>query len=125
MFDSRVRELALYHNIPLRSVEDIKDDTELLNIYESIDFSQVLKGHTERYNNFKRFLKRNGVICVDISGYGKVSDFDNRKSAINLNCLEGVVTYKTLPFEEQNIQLKSYLKKCEGKINWCHKKSCR
>ena len=120
-FDSRVRALAEYHNIPVTSGEDIKDDTELLDIYESIDFAQVLKGHVERYDNFKRFLKKNGISCADVSGYGKVSEFDRRMSTIILNCPEGVVPYRNLPAEEQDIQLKNYLKMCDGKINWCHK----
>lgn len=42
-------------------------------------------------------------------------------SMIILNCPEGVVPYRNLPAEEQDIQLKNYLKMCDGKINWCHK----
>ena len=117
-FDSRVRELAEYHNIPLRKMRDINSDTNLKSIYEYTDFSSVLKGHKERYNVFRDFLRKNGISCEAVS-YNENTDFDKKISSIKLNCPEGVAPYTTLPLEIQEIQLNRYLKFCQGKIKWC------
>lgn len=118
-FDSRVRELAEYHNIPLKRVEDIREDTDIRNIYESVDFSQILDGHIERYNRFTKFLNKNGITNVTMK-HGRSLDFQKRMKDITLNCPEGVAPYRTLPVEQQKAQLRDYLRMCEGKITWCH-----
>lgn len=55
--DSRVRELAEYHKIPHMLTKDIKKDTDIFKIYEKTDFSQVYKGHKERFHHYVDFLE--------------------------------------------------------------------
>ena len=109
-----MRELAEYHNIPLKRVEDIREDTDIRNIYESVDFSQILDGHIERYNRFTKFLNKNGITNVTMK-HGRSLDFQKRMKDITLNCPEGVAPYRTLPVEQQKAQLRDYLRMCEGK----------
>lgn len=116
--DSRVRELAAYHQIPMKKMEDINDTTNLKSVYEEMDFSMVLKGHKNRYQIFKNFFKRNKVPTVNVS-YGTITDFDKRMNQIVLEEPEGVSCYISLSVEEQRIHLERYLKLCEPKINWC------
>lgn len=118
-FDSRIRELAEFHKIPLRKITDASGDTTLESIIENIDFSSVLEGHKERYHNFVNFLKANHVQPVT-NKYGIRTDFEKRILQLSLNNPEGVTPYYTLPLEKQKEQLQKYLQLCEGKIRWCH-----
>ena len=119
-FDSRVRELAEYHKISLRKMSDINEKTNLKEIVETVDFSSVIAGHIERYQNYLDFLKENDVPYVKKS-YGIKTDFEKKVDAMTLNCPEGVMPYCNLELDEQMQQLKKYVQLCEGKIRWCYK----
>lgn len=72
--DARTRELAEYHNIPHMKWSDINEKTNLYNIYETIDFSQVERGHEERFNNFVDFLNENGLDNIYVRNERSVFD---------------------------------------------------
>lgn len=118
-FDSRVRELAEFHKIPLGKMSDISEKTQLKEIVENTDFSTVLDGHKERYQNYLDFLKENGIPYKKIR-YGTITDFEIKMNQMILNCPQGVVPYCMLSFEDQKRQLEKYIQLCDGKIKWCH-----
>ncbi len=57
--DARIRELAEYHNIPNMPASEVNEATNLFEIYEKTDFSQVNQGHEERFWHFVDFLNEN------------------------------------------------------------------
>lgn len=59
--DSRVRELAEYHQIPHMWIRDITGETDIFEIYARADFSSVCKGHVARFEHYIRFLEENGL----------------------------------------------------------------
>lgn len=59
--DSRTLELAEYHNIPHCMEKDFDFDRSIYEIYDSVDFTQIYKGHSERYEYFKKFMQENGI----------------------------------------------------------------
>ena len=63
---SRILELAEFHNIPHKAVNEFDTNKSLADLYEETDFSIVQKGHKERYENFRSFLKVNGLNTVDM-----------------------------------------------------------
>lgn len=63
--DARVLELAEYHNIPHISVKELENYSSIDDIYNTIDFNQVLDGHSDRYDRFRNFLRKNGLEPVD------------------------------------------------------------
>lgn len=62
--DSRVLELAEYHNIPHVSIKDISGSTDLYELLNGVDFNQVLIGHKERFQKYLRFLNDNGLQTI-------------------------------------------------------------
>lgn len=59
--DSRTLELAEYHNIPHCTEKDFDFNRSIYEIYDNTDFSQVYKGHSERYKTFRFFMQENGI----------------------------------------------------------------
>lgn len=64
--DSRVQEMAEFYNIPNI---DYKDARELVNqqnaiytLYDKTDYSEFNKSFPEKYNGFKEFLNRCGIV---------------------------------------------------------------
>ncbi|MCO7123773.1 polysaccharide pyruvyl transferase family protein [Ihubacter massiliensis] len=62
--DSRILELADYHNIPHMLARDIDQNTNIYDIYEHTDFNLVHKGHKERFEHYLDFLQKNGLKTV-------------------------------------------------------------
>lgn len=59
--DSRILELARYHNIQHMPAKDITDTTNIFDVYEKADFTSVQKGHKERFCHYLDFLEANGL----------------------------------------------------------------
>ena len=59
--DARIRELAEYHNIPNMPAHDVNESTNIFELYENTDFTQVNNGHEERFWHFVDFLDNNGL----------------------------------------------------------------
>ena len=62
--DSRILELADYHNIPYMLAKDIDQSTNIYDIYEQTDFSAVHKGHKKRFEHYLDFLQKNGLETI-------------------------------------------------------------
>lgn len=41
----KIKELAEYHNIPHMSLFDIREDTDIFDLYEKADYLLLTKGH--------------------------------------------------------------------------------
>lgn len=63
--DSRVKELAEYHHIPHMSMDDIKEDTNVIDLYHKTDYGCLFDGHKERVTHYLDFLDQNGVEHLD------------------------------------------------------------
>ena len=59
--DSRTLELAEYHEIPHRRLDDVPDDVDPRDLFEQADFSAFHRNHPERFDNYVRFLNNNGI----------------------------------------------------------------
>lgn len=59
--DSRILELARYHNIQHMAAKDITEDTNIFDVYEKADFTSVQKGHKQRFEHYLDFLDANGL----------------------------------------------------------------
>lgn len=59
--DARMRELTEYHNITHVWAKDIKEDTNLFDLVQKLDFKQVLNGHDKRFEHYVDFLNKNGL----------------------------------------------------------------
>lgn len=59
--DSRVRELAEYHEIPHMWIRNMTEHMDIFEIYARADFGSVNKGHAKRFNHYVQFLNENGL----------------------------------------------------------------
>lgn len=59
--DARIKELVAYHNIPNMPTKTAirKSNLSIFDIYEKTDFSQIHRGHKERFNHYIDFLEKN------------------------------------------------------------------
>ena len=108
--DSRVLELAQYHNIPHITEDKFNFSKSVRDIYEETDFSTVTKGHKERYENFIDFLKVNGLDPVeDPNRY-----FDDKLNSIDFyKPLDNILKVSET---EAAQRLNGYLSHLQGKI---------
>lgn len=79
--DSRTRELAQYYQIPMIKGTDIDKYSNPFVMIENADFSQIEKGHKERFENYTKFLRENGLNTLFDSG--EPSIFDERVKSVS------------------------------------------
>ena len=66
--DPRTRELAEYHEIPYRPVQDIEPDSRTEELYDACDYSAFNAGMEKRYEVLTGFLDRHGLDHVGRPG---------------------------------------------------------
>lgn len=77
--DSRILELARFHNIPYAEPNSFDFSKSFRVVYDETDFTTVNKEHEKNYNNFVNFLKVNGLDPIV-----QPNDFfDNKVKEIN------------------------------------------
>ncbi|MCD7867283.1 MAG: polysaccharide pyruvyl transferase family protein [Clostridiales bacterium] len=59
--DSRVSELAEYHNMTRFPAKNVDDSTNIWDLIETADFHSAEKDHYARYSHFIDFLEENGL----------------------------------------------------------------
>lgn len=74
--DSRVRELAEYHNLPFMDGRKVTTETDIFDLYEKTDFSQVNHGHKQRFLHYLSFLETNGLDHIYNHGNGEDTPYD-------------------------------------------------
>ena len=115
--DARIRELAEYHNIPNMPAHLVDEKTDIFDIYEKTDFSQVNNGHEERFRHFVDFLNENGLPHIYQDKNRTVVPFDEKIK--NIEFPGPVRPLTTLPEDEMfkrmadglNMANKAYQKK--------------
>lgn len=81
--DARIRELAEYHNVPNMPASLVDENTNIFDIYERTDFSQVNNGHEERFWHFVDFLNDNGLPHIYQDKNRTTTPFDERINSID------------------------------------------
>ncbi|MDO5145611.1 MAG: polysaccharide pyruvyl transferase family protein [Eubacteriales bacterium] len=71
--DCRVKELAQYHNIPYMEWQDVREDTNVIDLYQKTDYSQLKRGHRERVSHYLDFLDKNNVPRIEREALSKSS----------------------------------------------------
>lgn len=115
-YDSRICELAEYHNIPFMPAKEITEKTNVFDVYEKTDFTSVIKGHEQRFAHFIDFLNKNQVPHIyDENGDAKEVPFEKLMSGISL---EGPVhSFSAISIEEQEERLRLYHEYEEKRYN--------
>lgn len=104
--DGRVKELAEYHNIPHMSLFDIKDDTNIFDLYEKADYTLLKKGHKDRVSHYLDFLDRNGVkrVSRDVLN-SKDAPFDRMPHMV----YGEIRPFPTVSLEEQERRIQEFI----------------
>ncbi|MEG1458106.1 MAG: polysaccharide pyruvyl transferase family protein [Acetivibrio sp.] len=106
-YDSRICELASYHNIPFMQVKEITQQTNIFDIYEKTDFTSVQKGHEERFLHFLDFLNKNKIPHIyDKKGNITKVPFETRMEGVRTE--EPVHSFSSIGIEEQEERLDLY-----------------
>lgn len=118
--DSRILELAEYHHIPHMLAKDIKETTNLSDIYEATDFDVIHQGHKERFDHYLDFLHKNGLETVYDGGImPDQTIFDRKVEALEL---EPPVTPLILQDPEEQMRRREdyfrYLMDCNVELRW-------
>ncbi len=66
--DSRTLELADYHEIPYRMLDELPEGFDAAELYAGSDFTGFNRGQRERFDRYTAFLDRNGVDHVFAPG---------------------------------------------------------
>lgn len=59
--DYRIKELAMYHEIPYIAYNELKETDDIFSLYEKADYSGYNKGHKARFENYVDFLEENSL----------------------------------------------------------------
>lgn len=106
-YDSRICELADYHNIPFMPAKDILDTTNVFDVYEKTDFSSVQRGHEERFMHFIDFLNKNEIKHIyNENGDAKLIAFEEAKKDVSFE--PEVHSFSSISIEEQEKRLRLY-----------------
>lgn len=110
--DWRVKELAEYHNIPHMSLFDIREDTDIFDLYEKADYSLLTKGHKERVSHYLDFLDKNGVKRLDRDILNsKDTPFDRMYHAV----YGEIHPFPVVSLDEQERRIHEFIGVMEGK----------
>jgi hypothetical protein len=81
-FDSRTTELADYHAIPHTSSVTISPTTDPAELYDRADFTAFNNRHPENFDQFLRFLEKNGLAHTYLPG-NENPDFGRRLQQVD------------------------------------------
>lgn len=97
--DSRVFELARYHNIPHTTIKELDASKSIFELLDGVDFSSVKKGHSERFNHYLDFLHINNLETIFGNPKNTECKFDRLLQAVELK--SPLMPYIYLPYAEQ------------------------
>jgi hypothetical protein len=81
--DSRTRELAEFHRIPHRRIDQIKRTTDAADLYADLDLDPMNRAHANNFAHFIAFLRRNNLPHVWETGESPAT-FDQRLAQARL-----------------------------------------
>jgi len=81
--DTRTQELAEFHEIPHRLVPDLPKRVDAADLYAEADYTAFNAGHNARFENFTKFLEKNGIEHVFQEGKAN-PEYDARLAALQL-----------------------------------------
>ena len=105
--DSRIKELAEYHNIPYMLAKDINQDTNIFDLYEKTDYTRLQTGHKERFDHFIQFLEMNQLPHIHSSDSARGEVYFDKKMS-ELEFPEPILPFSVIPLEEQMKRLAEY-----------------
>lgn len=84
--DARMRELSDYHNLTCAKVDEITEQTNMLDLIEKADFNAPLKVQSDNFARYVDFLNKNGIehIYKDDNN-PKNTPFDKKIADIKFN----------------------------------------
>jgi len=100
--DSRTLELAQFYRIPYIKSQDVNAETTVEELYESADFTEMVRGHEDRFRNFVAFLEKNGL-RHNYGESGSTAAFDERLA--NAELAAPVVPITAMSKREQAMML--------------------
>lgn len=107
--DARMRELAEYHNLTRVVSGDIKNDTSIWDLIEKADFKAPCKNQHRNFDNYRNFLKLNGLENIfESSDNPTDTAFDRKIEAANL--CSPVTTYNSCSRDERIRRTKEYIR---------------
>ena len=62
--DERIRELVEYHHIPYIMMDELGEETTVLELYQRLDEKAYRQGHEKRFAHYLDFLHQNGLETV-------------------------------------------------------------
>lgn len=84
--DTRMAELAEYHNLPTLHPEDITDKTTIEEVVKNIDFQAPAKKHKQNFDHYVDFLNGNGLDHIyKKSGHPTNTPYDKALKKVELN----------------------------------------
>lgn len=100
--DSRILELAQFHNIPYAESNSFDFSKSFREVYDETDFTTVNKNHQNNYYNFVKFLETNGLNPIIQPN----SFFDKKVEEINY--YPAITNILQVPKEEQAQRLNDF-----------------
>lgn len=82
--DSRVLELAEYHQIPHTTIADLDSEKSIFELLEDVDFNSVLGRHKERFETYLQFLSDNDLESI-YPTQNTLCPFDKKIANINFH----------------------------------------
>ncbi len=106
--DARIKELASYHKIPHMMISDLTRETNIFDVYQHTDFTQIHQGHEQRFLHYLDFLKKNNLKTIYDTDQARTScPFDDQIKRISYE--EPLHAFTTLSAEEQITRLEPFL----------------
>ena len=106
--DRRILELVQYHHIPHILMEDLKEDTTIAELYEKADYTEIHRGHEERFMHYLDFLNKNGLQTIyDQNGNAGEVPFDQKAAEISYH--EPLYSISSLEVNDQAFRMEQFL----------------
>lgn len=106
--DKRILELVSYHQIPHILMEELNEKTNIRDLYEKADYSNLHKGHEARFMHYLDFLNQNGLETIyDKNGNVKSVPFDKKVAAIDYEAPLRAVS--SLNLNQQALRIEQFM----------------
>lgn len=113
--DARMREIAEYHNLTRVRYGEINKDTSIWDLIEKADFKSPCKNHHKNFDNYRDFLKINGLENIfENEDNPADTPFDIKIS--NTELQPAVTTYNSCSRNEAVMRTNEFVKYSNGSV---------